>query len=135
MNLITKEAVDRFTIMHDQYISDWHEALATGDTTALDRMAKAYYVAFFDNPSAKPLFFNAEESWKGMQDSVNQLLGGHKNFDHRVIRLKDNEQAVVFYDLSITYRDNKVAQFFTIENWQFIDGNWFIQSEIQQRII
>lgn len=63
------------------------------------------------------------------------MLGGKKIFNDRVISLKDNENAAVFYDLLIEYNGKIVARLFTIENWQFIEEKWLIVSEIQQRII
>jgi len=121
--------------MHDKFISDWHEAMNTGDTSSLEVMTNEYYVAFFNDAKDKPMMFNRDESISGMNESVNQLLGGKKVFNDRVIRLKDNESAAVFYDLSIEFNGSTVARLFTIENWELIDEKWLIVSEIQQRII
>ncbi|TCZ80757.1 hypothetical protein E0485_00215 [Paenibacillus albiflavus] len=132
---ITDELLSSFTKMHDKFISDWHEAMNTGDTSSLEVMTNEYYVAFFNDAKDKPMMFNRDESISGMNESVNQLLGGKKVFNDRVIRLKDKENAAVFYDLSIEFKAKTVARFFTIENWQLVDEKWLIVSEIQQRII
>lgn len=103
------------------------ETKTTGDTSALELMTNEYFVAFFNDTIEKPMFFNTDESINGMKDSVNQLLGGKKIFNSRVISLKDNENVAVFYDhLSIEFRENIVARLFTIENWQLIDEKWFL---------
>ncbi|WP_245640076.1 hypothetical protein [Paenibacillus dakarensis] len=131
---MTDNVLGRFSEMHDQFIADWHAAMNSGDTSALELMTDDYYAAFFNDAKEKPLFFNTEESVSGMKDSVRQLLGGKKIFNNRLIRLKDNENAAVFYDLSIEFNGNVVARLFTIENWQLINTKWLIASEIQQRI-
>lgn len=123
-----------FTAMHDRYIQDWNLAMATGDTSALERMSEDYYVAFFNGVKDKPILFSKQDAVSGMQQSVNELLGAKKVFNHRVIRLKDDSHAVVFFELCIEKESQVLARLFTIEKWECIDGRWWIASEIEQGI-
>jgi hypothetical protein len=123
-----------FTRVHDEFISDWNEAMSTGNTSSVERMTDDYFVAFFKGVNDKPLFFNREEAVTGMKQSVQQLLRANKKFENRVIRLKDYENAVVFYEQLIVKNAEIVARLFTIENWQLINGKWMIVREIEEPI-
>lgn len=125
----------RFTQMHDQYILDWNTAMSTGDTSSIERiMAEDYYCAFFNGPKDKPMIFNREDAISGMKESVNQLIGGKKKFENRVIRLKNPEHAAVFSELTVEKDDKVVAKFFTIENWQLVDDKWLLARETEEPI-
>lgn len=123
-----------FTQMHDEFIEDWNLAMQSGDTSKLERMAEHYYVAFFMGAKDKPAFYNKEEAVNGMRLSVNELLGAEKKFKNRVIRLKDTNHAVVFYELLIEKDDKVLARLFTIENWQLINGQWLLVREIEEQV-
>lgn len=127
-----KDELTLFTEMHDRYIQDWNTAMATGDTSALERMSEDYYVAFFNGVKDKPILFNKQDAVTGMQQSVNELLGAKKRFNHRIIRLNDASHAVVFFELCIEKDEQVLASMFTIEKWECIDGRWWIASEIEQ---
>ena len=116
------------------FSSDWNQAMKTGDTSSLDRMTEDYYVAFFKRSHEKPMIFNKAESIIGMEQSVKQFLGAQKKFENRVIRLRDNENAVVFYELLIVKNENVLARLFTIENWMLINGKWMIVRETEEPI-
>lgn len=92
MQEFVDQAIIHFTEMHDQYIHDWNTAMNTGDTSALETMAEQYYVAFFYDTSNKPVIFSREESIAGMQQSVQDLLGGKQLFHNRLIRKIGEEQ-------------------------------------------
>ncbi|RPF52060.1 nuclear transport factor 2 family protein [Aquisalibacillus elongatus] len=128
------EQLIEFTQMHDEFILDWDNALISGDTTALERMSEDYYVAFFKSSNEKPIIYNREEAVSGMQQSVKQLLGAKKHFENRVIRLKSDYHAVVFYEQMIEKDKKVLARLFTIENWQRSNGEWKIVREIEEPI-
>ena len=128
------EQLIHFTRMHDRYIQDWNDAMASGDTSAVERMSEDYVVAFFHGVKDKPVLFSRAEAVSGMQQSVHELLGAKKVFNHRVIRLKDESHAVVFYELCIEKEDQVLARLFTIEKWELIEGRWMVAGEIEQGI-
>ncbi len=132
--VLLKESVSEFTIMHDKFISDWNMAMISGDTTKLERMAEDYYVAFFDGAKDKPVFYNKEDALAGMKQSVMHFLGASKRFENRVIRLKDSEHAVVFYEQLIVKNGDVLARLFTIEHWQLTNEKWMIIRETEERI-
>lgn len=110
--------LNQFTKMHDEFIVNWNKAMISGDTSSLERMTEDYYVAFFKGVNEKPIIFNRKEAVSGMRQSVKQLSGAKKKFKNRVIRLKDINNAVVFYEQLIEREEKVLARLFTIENWQ-----------------
>ncbi|ADU32176.1 hypothetical protein [Evansella cellulosilytica] len=134
MMLELQNRLYEFTRMHDDFISDWNHAMSSGDTSSVDRMSEDYYVAFFTRGNEKPAFFTKQEALNGMEQSVKHFIGSKKRFENRVIRLRDNENAVVFYELLIVKDENILARLFTIENWKFINGKWMIIRETEEPI-
>lgn len=130
----TENRLNEFTMMHDEFIKDWNKAMQSGDTSSVERMAEEYYVAFFNDSKEKPLFFTRQEAIEGMKQSVNHFLGATKRFENRVIRLKNNSHASVFYEQLIVKDDEVLAQLFTIENWNWQNGKWMVVREIEQPI-
>lgn len=126
--------LERFTEVHDNFINEWNEAMNSGDTSSLERMTEDYYVAFFRGANEKPMFFNKEESISGMRQSVSQLLGAKKRFENRIIRLRNDENAVVFYELLIEKENKIIARLFSIENWIFTENKWMIVRETEEAI-
>jgi hypothetical protein len=57
-----------------------------------------------------------------MKQSVMHFLGAEKKFEIRVIRLRDEESAVVFYEQLIVKDEIVLARLFTIENWKCLNG-------------
>ncbi|MCG7344175.1 hypothetical protein MHZ92_08525 [Sporosarcina sp. ACRSL] len=128
------EHLDSFTNMHDNFIRDWNEAMNSGESSSVERMTEDYYVAYFREPNEKPLFFNRDESISGMRQSVKQMLGAKKRFENRMIRLRNEDNAVVFYELLIEKENKIVARLFSIENWMFLDNKWMIVRETEEAI-
>jgi hypothetical protein len=126
--------LDLFTEMHDNFIRNWNDAMQSGDTSSLESMTEDYYVAFFRGANEKPMFFNKEESINGMRQSVGQLLGAQKRFENRIIRLRNDQNAVVFYELLIEKENKIIARLFSIENWIFIENKWIIVRETEEAI-
>ena len=123
-----------FTKTHDEFITDWNKAMFSGDISSLERFSEDYYVAFFKNTNDKPIMFNKQEAVTGMKQSVMHFLGAEKKFENRVIRLRNKENAVVFYEQLIVKNEEILARLFTIENWQFINMNWVIVRETEEAI-
>ena len=101
-----------FTKMHDEFINDWNHAMSSGDTSSVERMTEDYYVAFFNSGNEKPVIFTKQEALEGMEQSVRHFSGANKRFENRVIRLRDNENAVVFYEQLIAKDADILARLF-----------------------
>ncbi|MFE8700796.1 hypothetical protein ACFYKX_09230 [Cytobacillus sp. FJAT-54145] len=129
-----KNRLNEFTKMHDEFILDWNQAMSSGDTSSVERMTEDYYVAFFNSGSGKPIFFTKQEAVSGMEQSVKHFLGASKRFENRVIRLRNNESAVVFYEQLIVKEEQVLARLFTIENWRLINDKWMITRETEEPI-
>ncbi|UYZ22487.1 hypothetical protein [Mesobacillus jeotgali] len=126
-------AID-FELMHDSFLEDWNMAMATGETSDLDRMTEDYYVTFFRSANDRPAFFNKQEAIDGLNQSVMHFRGCQKRFENRVIRLRNKENAVVFYEQLIVKNEEVLARLFTIENWQLIQQKWMIVRETEEAI-
>lgn len=132
--LETEKRLKEFTMMHDEFIKEWNKAMQSGDTSKVERMTEEYYVAFFNGSNEKPLFFTRQEAIDGMKQSVNNFLGAEKVFENRVIRLRNKENAVVFYEQLIVKNEEVLARLFTIENWKWQSGRWMVVREIEETI-
>ncbi|SFD41859.1 hypothetical protein SAMN05216238_101252 [Lentibacillus persicus] len=128
------DQLEEFTKVHDEFITEWNEVMRSGDTSSIERMTDGYYVAFFKGINDKPIIFNRQEAITGMKQSVKQLLGATKKFENRIIRLKDEANAVVFYEQLIMKNAELLARLFTIENWQLSNGKWMIVRETEESI-
>lgn len=133
MDQLQKRLIE-FTKMHDDFIVSWNEAMKTGDTSELDRMTEDYYVAFFQPGTSQPMIFSKQQSIDGMKQSVSHFIGAAKKFENRVIRLRDAEHAVVFYELLLVKDEEVAARLFTIENWELINEKWMITRETEEPI-
>ncbi|MBD3109633.1 hypothetical protein IEO70_14895 [Bacillus sp. AGMB 02131] len=120
--------------MHDNFIADWNKAMSTGETSSVERMSEDYYVAFFKEPRDKPIMFNKQDAVEGMNQSVQHFLGAEKRFENRVIRFRNTQNAVVFYEQLIVKNEEILARLFTIENWEFINQKWVIARETEESI-
>jgi len=129
-----RDLLCEFTNMHDEFIADWNEAMKSGDTSSVERMAEDYFVAFFKGVKDRPMFFNRQDSIDGMNQSVRHFLGCEKRFENRVIRLRNNENAVVFYEQLIVKNGEILARLFTTENWQLVNEQWMIVRETEESI-
>jgi len=129
-----KDLLSEFTTMHDDFIEDWNQAMQSGDPSSVERMTEDYYVAFFKGVKDRPMFFDRQDSIDGMNQSVRHFLGCEKRFENRVIRLRNPDNAVVFYEQLVVKNDEVLARLFTIENWKLIDGSWMIVRETEESI-
>lgn len=123
-----------FELRHDAFLGDWNKAMATGETTDLDRMTEDYYVTFFRSAKDRPAFFNKQEALDGLNQSIMHFQGCQKRFENRVIRFRSNDNAVVFYEQLIVKNEEVLARLFTIENWQLIQQRWMIVRETEEAI-
>ncbi|MCJ8008948.1 hypothetical protein ACFFF5_21275 [Lederbergia wuyishanensis] len=132
--VVLKNLLNEFTDIHNKFIADWNEAMKSGDTSSVNRMADDYYVAFFKGANDMPIIYSKQEAVSGMNQSVQHFLGACKKFENRIIRLKNNENAVVFYEQLIVKNESVLARLFTIENWKLINDKWMIVREIEEPI-
>lgn len=123
-----------FTKMHDEFINDWNQAMSSGDTSTVERMTEDYYVAFFNSGNEKPVIYTKQEAMDGMEQSVRHFSGANKRFENRVIRLRNKENAVVFYEQLIVKDAEILARLFTIENWLLINAKWMVIRETEEPI-
>lgn len=125
---------EQFTAFHDLYLREWENAMATGEVDNLDKMSENYYVTFFSKGKDRPTFFERQEAMEGMRQSVHSLVGATKRFENRLIRMKDEDKAIVFYEQVIEKGHTILSRLFTIENWEKIDGQWTLMREIEEQI-
>jgi hypothetical protein len=128
------DSVKYFTKIHDDFLKEWDLAMLTGDTSKIEIMSDNYVVTFFNRKDNKPSTFDREEAIDGMRQSVKALLGAKKRFENRIIRMRNLESFVVFYELIIEKESRELARIFTIENWEYKDKKWEIVRELEEHV-
>jgi len=124
-----------FQEIHDDYWQEWGRSMASGDSSKLENlMADGYYVTFFMRNEEKPVHFDRNEAIVGMRKSIAEAQQAEKRMENRVIRLKDDDHAAVFYEQILERNGNELARLFTIENWKRHDGKWRITREVQEHV-
>ncbi|PKR77705.1 hypothetical protein CEY16_07170 [Halalkalibacillus sediminis] len=126
--------LSRFMDVHDRYILKWQQALDSGDASSLDFMADEYYVTFFWGEDNRPVYYERQEAFDGMIQSVSQLRGAKKLFEHRVIRMRDDDHAVVFFEQIIQMGNRVLARMLTVENWAIIENQWLMTREVEEHL-
>ncbi|MHC0038100.1 hypothetical protein [Pseudoneobacillus sp. C159] len=130
---MTKDLLDMeysFKEWHDNYLSKWNDAMMTGDTAGVEQMDPGYYVTFFTNKESKPTYYTYDEAIDGMRQSVNALIGTEKRFENRIIRMKNNENAIVFYEQVLVKEGKDLSRLFTTEEWQIKSDGWVMVREV-----
>lgn len=126
-----QQLLDDFINFHDQSQSLWDEVMQTGDASSLETaFLDSTKTFFFSKGQENPAIYNTDEMISGMRQSIEALKGGTKRFENKVIRLRGDDEAVVFFEQIIEMNGNEVARLFTIENWRLVDGKWYIIREI-----
>lgn len=124
-----------FQSIHNEYWLEWDRAMTNGDTTELEnRMADEYYVTFFMTDKKNPVFFDRTDAIEGMRQSILDSDHAKKRMQNRVIRMKDDENAVVFYEQILEKNGENLSRMYTVENWKRLDGKWKIIREVQEHV-
>ncbi len=134
MEQAIQDVLEQFTRVHDEFTKNWEQAMITADTSKLEVMAEEYYVTFYNGHSEKPDFYNRKEAIIGLRESVEELRGSKKRFENRLIRQRNADTFVVFYELIIEKNQHEIARFFTIEDWKKTNGVWMLSREIAEHI-
>ncbi|MHB1956635.1 hypothetical protein [Alicyclobacillus sp. ALC3] len=123
--------VEEFCHLHDAYISDWGRAMETGDTEQIEHFySEAYFVTFLGKPGTKPNIEGRVTAVDGMRQSVAALRGAVKRFDGRIVRVRNAQSVVVFYELIIERDGAALAHMFTVEDWRLFAHGWQIEREM-----
>lgn len=123
-----------FTRSHDQFLEQWKHAMYTGETDGVDRMANTYFVAFFMNNQPRPDFFEYDEAMEGMRQSVKECVGFEKSFENRIIRMKNQTNAIVFYEQILKNGERELSRLFTTEEWELQGDQWLLTREVDIQV-
>lgn len=128
---LRQQRLEEFTSFYEIKIKQWHNAMITGDTSSLEAdMVEDYKVFFFKKEAEAPDIFTAGEAIAGMRDSVSALPGAQKKFENKQIRLRSDDEAIVFYEQLLEKEGNVLVRLFTFEIWKYIEGKWKIIREV-----
>ncbi|UOQ95320.1 DUF4440 domain-containing protein [Halobacillus shinanisalinarum] len=129
------DARKEFTVMHDQFLTEWSKALKNGDTSTIERrMHTDYYVTFFSE-NQHPMYFDRKEAVEGMRASVESARSFTKRLNNRITRLRNNDNVVVFYEQVLLNREREeMSRLLTIENWRKVNKQWLIIREMEEKI-
>lgn len=130
-----KERLKQFSDFHEKLLGQWEEVMKTGDTTCFEKeMIEDYKVYFFKKGNDQPDIYELNEIKEGMRQSVSALKGGNKTFVNKVIRMRNDQEAAVFYEQIIEMDGRELARLFTIERWEFIEDKWVMTREIVEQV-
>lgn len=130
MTIVINEDLKLFTEQHDRYLANWGEAMKTGETNQIEQMSPEYYVTFFSDSQKEPTFYPYKEAMDGMRQSVKECIGFVKHFENRIIRMKNDKAAIVFYELVLTKGSKELSRMFTTEEWRYTNDSWSIEREV-----
>lgn len=129
------DVIHEFTAFHDQMLAEWKSAMETGSTVRLEEgISESYYVTFFTGGELYPTRYDKTAAIAGMRQSVEVLKGAVKKFEHRLIRARDENNVVVFYEQVIQKENSELARLFTIESWRRNDDTWEIVRETVEHV-
>ena len=123
-----------FTRSHNEYLEQWKYTMQTGETEGVEQMSPAYFVAFFMNTQPRPEFYEYDEAMEGMRQSVKECIGFEKNFENRIIRMKNVNSAIVFYEQVLRNGDRELSRLFTTEEWQLHGDQWLLTREVDIQV-
>lgn len=122
---IPDELLDEFTRHFGKGLSQWEQAMTTGNTRPIEEEMPANITCYFGRAGQDLMdVIDRDGIVSGMRQSVAALGGCRKRFKNRVIRMRSADEAVVFFE-QVVERDNQVlARLFTIETYRQISGRW-----------
>lgn len=105
-----------FIQFHNNSQSQWEEVMKSGDasrfeTDFLDTMKTFFFAKGQENPA----IYELDEIIGGMSQSVEALKGGAKRFENKVIRMRGEDETVVFFEQVIEFNGKEVARLFTLK--------------------
>lgn len=130
MGLWKNDIADEFERVHNSFIRTWDEAMNTGTTIEAEKLyGEEYFDTFLTRAHAQPSIENRDSAMEGMRSSVAALSGAVKRFENRLIRVRNTEDVVVFYEQVIEKDGAELARLFVIEDWALSHGAWRIVRE------
>ncbi|WAH37225.1 hypothetical protein [Alicyclobacillus dauci] len=95
--------------------------------------APSYRVELYTRNEGQPEIDDHDVAIQGMRSSVQALRGASKRAVHRHIGMRNDEEAVVFYE-QVIEREITLARLFVTEAWSFMDGKWQIVRETVEHL-
>lgn len=128
---IPNELLDEFTLQFEKGLSQWEEAMTTGNTRPIEEEMPANIICYFGRTGQDLMdVIDRDGIVSGMRQSVAALRGCRKHFENRVIRMRTAYEAVIFFE-QVVERENRVlARLFTIETYRRVSGRWQCVREI-----
>lgn len=123
-------ALERILMLHDQCLAEWDHATRTGDVSGIARFAGEAFngtSAYAGTDRAQP--FDRAEGIAGLGQLLSTLKGTAHRAENRVVRLRNDEEAVVFYE-RIFERDSRVVlRFMVLQTWRLTGAKWCVVRE------
>ena len=115
----------QFVESHNRYLAAWKEALRTGNPGEVNAFAARNVRADF--------------GYAGVTDSgLRELISAYKGTEHRcenrIIRPRNETEAVVFYERIFEREDKILAQFQLLQTWRQIEGDWRLIRELVEKL-
>lgn len=128
---IPDELLDEFTLHFEKGLSQWEEAMTTGNTGPIEEEMPANITCYFGRAGQDYMdAIDRDGIISGMRDSVAALVGCRKRFENRVIRMRNADEAVVVFEQVVERENQVLARLFTIEPYRRVSGRWQCVREI-----
>jgi hypothetical protein len=99
-----------------------------------EEMIGEYKVYFFTKGQDDPAVYKIDEIIDGMRKSVTALKGASKKFVNKVIRTRNDDNAIVFYEQIIEKEGQEISRLFTIESWKWLEEKWVLFREVVEPV-
>ncbi|MFZ5816620.1 MAG: hypothetical protein ACOY93_15225 [Bacillota bacterium] len=126
------ERLAEFGEQFQRMVGMWEEAMGSGDTRGLESDMAEGVVCYFGQAGAGLMtVLDRDGIVAGMRRSVAALQGCSKRFEHVMIRMRSDEEAVVFFEQVVERAGRVLARLFTIETYQRrSSGHWVCVREV-----
>jgi hypothetical protein len=124
-----------FISFHDKCLADWDKAIRIGEIGELSEYPSNEYQGFFGYKGITDLTPTLkEEAISGLKQLLNYVAGSEHIAQNRVIKMRNENEAVVSYERIITKEHSIDMSFLVIQVWHFKDRRWEIVREIAENI-
>lgn len=124
-----------FTRHFEHEVELWDEAMRTGETGAIEAYIPAEITCYFARCGMdRAEIIDRKGVVSGMRQSVSALKGCRKRFENRLIRMRGETEAVIFFEQVIERDLQVLARLFTIETYRLTEGNWRCIREVVEHV-
>ncbi len=122
-----------FADAHADYLRQWEQALATGDTSGVERFMAPGYHGWFCPSAVESSGYDRADAVDGMRRSVERLAGCGLRIAARSTSRRGEDEAVTTYEKRILRDGELVSSALVVESWRRDPGHgWLVHRELTE---